>query len=188
MSASHGPREGQAPAQQESLDLKDYIRTIPDFPEPGVLFRDITPLLQRPAAFRYAVDRMSEEYVEKGVDVVVGIDARGFLLAAPLAYLLGKPLVVVRKEGKLPSTTLRVSYELEYGANSVEVHSDSISPGQRVVIVDDLLATGGTLKAAAELVERSGGVIVGLAVLIELTDLGGRRLLEGYPVFSLVRY
>ena len=170
------------------VELEEYIRSIPDFPEPGVLFRDITPLLRAPVAFREALNRLTEFEASRNADIIVGIEARGFLLAAPLAHVAHRPLVPVRKKGKLPFETHSVAYSLEYGADAVEVHTDAIANGQRVLIVDDLLATGGTMAAAASLVERAGGVVVGLAVLVELTELNGRAQLEGYDVLSLIRY
>lgn len=170
------------------VELKDYIRTIPDFPRPGILFRDITPLLKTPAAFKQAVDRLVEHYATRDLDAIVGIEARGFLLASPLAYQMRKPLIPVRKVGKLPFKTHRVTYALEYGSDAVEVHADAISRGQRVLIVDDLLATGGTMSAAARLVEETGGRVAGLAALIELADLKGRERLKGYDVLSLITY
>ena len=170
------------------MELKDYIRDIPDFPAPGILFRDITPLLKDSVAFREAIDRLADYYETREFDTIVGIDARGFLLAAPLAYRLGKALVPVRKEGKLPFKTHKVTYELEYGSDAVEVHTDAIADGQRVLIVDDLLATGGTMAATASLVEQIGGQVAGVGVLVELTDLNGRALLGGYDVLSLVKY
>lgn len=170
------------------VDLTGYIRDIPDFPRPGVLFKDITPLLAEPKALREAVDRLSELCEPLRVDTIVSIEARGFLFAAPLAYCMGKPLVPVRKKGKLPFDTHSVTYDLEYGTDTVEVHTDGIAKGHRVLIVDDLLATGGTMAAAAKLVERTGGEIVGLAVLVELTELGGRGLLKDYNTLSLVKY
>ena len=170
------------------MDLKRYIREIPDFPTPGILFRDITPLLQDPAAFKNVVDLFSERYSGRSIDAVVAIEARGFLFGAPLAYRLGKPLVPARKEGKLPAESLRTEYSLEYGSNVVELHKDGIAPGQRVLIVDDLLATGGTLAATAHLVEEAGGRVEGIALAIELTALEGRKRLRAYDVFSLVQY
>ena len=140
------------------MNLKAWIREIPDFPKPGILFKDITPLLKEPEAFSYAVDRMADHCVRKAVDVVAGVEARGFLFAAPLAVKLSKPLVPLRKAGKLPYDTHRTSYALEYGEAAVEVHTDAIAPGSRVLIVDDLLATGGTLAACVSLVESSGGM------------------------------
>ncbi len=170
------------------MDLSEYIRDIPDFPRPGILFKDITPLLAEPKALREAVDRLSELCAPLQIDAIVSIEARGFLFAAPLAYCIGKPLIPVRKKGKLPYETYSVTYDLEYGTDTVEVHTDAISDGHRVLIVDDLLATGGTMAAAAKLVERAGGTIAGLAVLAELTDLGGRDRLKDYKTFSLVKF
>ena len=170
------------------MDLKKYIREIPDFPVPGILFRDITPLLGDTAAFKYAIDRFAEHYSDSNVDTVIAIEARGFLFGAPLAYRLGTPMVPVRKEGKLPSQSFRAEYALEYGTNVVEMHSDAIKPGQNALIVDDLLATGGTLQAAIKLVELAGGRVAGLALAIELLGLDGRARLRGYDVFSLVQY
>ncbi len=170
------------------MDLSEYIRDIPDFPRPGILFKDITPLLAEPKALHEAVDRLSELCAPLKVDTIVSIEARGFLFAAPLAYCIGKPLIPVRKKGKLPFDTYSVTYDLEYGTDTVEVHTDAISNGQRVLIVDDLLATGGTMAAAAKLVESTGGTIAGLVVLLELTDLGGRERLKDYTTLSLVKY
>jgi len=170
------------------VDLSEYIRDIPDFPRPGILFKDITPLLADPMAFHEAVDWLSELCAPLRVDTIVSIEARGFLFAAPLAYCIGKPLVPVRKKGKLPFETHAVTYDLEYGTDTVEVHIDGISNGHRVLIVDDLLATGGTMAAAAKLVERTGGTIAGLAVVLELTDLGGRERLKDYNTLSLVKF
>ncbi len=170
------------------MDLKKHIRDIPDFPRPGILFRDITPLLKSAEAFRHVVDGLVGYAGRRGAEVVVGIEARGFLLAAPVAYRLGLPLVPVRKQGKLPFQTRAVTYALEYGSSAVELHTDAIGAGQRVLVVDDLLATGGTMAAAARLVEASGGVVAGLAVIIELSDLKGRDRLSGYDICSLVQY
>ena len=170
------------------MELKDYIRDIPDFPTPGILFRDITPLLKAPAAFAETISALADRYSRVDIDAVVGIDARGFLLAAPVALRMKRPIIPVRKQGKLPYETHGVTYQLEYGADSLEMHRDAIMPGDHVLIVDDLLATGGTLAAAAELVERAGGLVAGLAVLIELTALNGRARLSGYDLHALVRY
>ena len=170
------------------MDLKQYIRDIPDFPVEGILFRDITPLMQEPTAFRYVIDRMAEYYEGQDIDVLLGIEARGFLIGAPLAYKLGKPFVPIRKEGKLPYETRSMKYALEYGQNVVEVHTDAVSKGQRAIILDDLLATGGTMAAGAELVESMGGEVAGLGAVIELIDLDGRERLSGYGVYSLVQY
>ncbi|MCZ6615502.1 MAG: adenine phosphoribosyltransferase [Chloroflexi bacterium] len=170
------------------MNLKDLIRDVPDFPEPGILFKDITPLLKAPAAFRYVIDSFADHYRNRPVDVILGIEARGFLFAAPLALQLGKPLVPVRKKGKLPFTTHSVEYALEYGEAAVEVHTDAVAPGERVLLVDDVLATGGTLAAGAQLIEAVGGQVAGLAVLIELVDLHGRDLLGSHDLLSLVQY
>lgn len=169
-------------------DLKQYIRSIPDFPKPGILFRDITTLLSNKDAFRIAIDQLANQFKNKGITKVVGIESRGFLTAAPLAYLLNAGFVPVRKKGKLPHTTIAVSYELEYGVDSLEIHADGILKGERVLIADDLLATGGTAKAACELVEKSGGDVVALGFLIELAALNGRKKLKTYSVSSLMTY
>lgn len=171
------------------IDLGSKIRAIPDFPVQGIIFRDITTLLQDPAAFRAAIDQLCERVRDLGVEVVVGMESRGFIFAAPLAYLLGVGFVPVRKLGKLPGEILSVEYELEYGTNTLEIHSDSIVAGQRVLIVDDLLATGGTVAATIDLVRQLGGVVVASAFLIELDDLGGRSQLDAdQRVISLIRY
>ena len=170
------------------MDIRKNIRTIPDFPTPGVQFRDITSLLGNARAYRYAIDRLHERYREAPPDVVVGIESRGFIFAAALAYALELPMVPVRKEGKLPHTTLRQEYALEYGDNVVEIHADAIARGQRALVIDDLLATGGTLLAAIKLVELLGGEVTECAVVIELPELGGRRRLDRYSVFSMVSF
>lgn len=170
------------------VELKSFIRDIPDFPEPGILFKDITPLLGDPAAFAYTIDLFCQRFKPEDFDVIVPVESRGFLFGAPLAYKMGKPLVPVRKPGKLPAPTHSVEYSLEYGNNSMEIHTDGIQHGQRVLLLDDLLATGGTMAATARLVERSGGVVAGIAVVIELTDLNGRAKLEGYDLVSLIQY
>ncbi len=172
----------------ESIRLEDWIRDIPDFPQPGVLFKDITPLLQNPGAFRAALDRLAAHYAGAGIEAVVGVESRGFIFGAPLAYLLNCGFVPVRKFGKLPAQTETVEYALEYGTNIVEIHTDAVRQGQRVLIVDDLLATGGTVFAAMELVERLGGHIAGIAFLVELTFLGGRDKLKGHDVFAVIKY
>ncbi len=164
------------------------IRNIPDFPIPGVQFKDITPLLADAAAFRTVIDQFAERYAAANVDIVVGIEARGYIFAAPLAYRLGAGLVPVRKPGKLPAKTIQVEYSLEYGTNTLAMHRDAFSHGTRVLLMDDLLATGGTIRAAADLVEQLGGKVVELAFVIELTFLSGRERLANYPVFSLVQY
>lgn len=169
-------------------DLKDAIRDIPDFPRQGVLFKDITPLINDRELFRETVDTLARPFADRGVELVVCIEARGFIFGAALAYKLGAGLAPVRKAGKLPHRTKKVSFELEYGSAAVEIHEDAIRPGTRVLIVDDLLATGGTLAAAVELVEHYRGEIVGVVVLIELDFLKGREKLKGYPFFSLIHY
>jgi len=168
--------------------LREKIREIPDFPKPGILFYDITTLLKDTVAFREAIDLMLEPYRDERIDMVVGMESRGFIFSAPMAYLLGCGLVPVRKLGKLPAETLTVEYALEYGSNTLEIHRDAIQPGQRVLIVDDLLATGGTVKGTIELVERLKGEVVGLAFLVELEFLKGRERLEGRRVSSVIRY
>ena len=170
------------------MDLKEYIRDIPDFPKPGILFRDITPLLGNPQAFGHVIDSLQGRYSNDSIDAIVAVESRGFLFGAPLAYRMGKPFVLVRKPGKLPAATHATEFTLEYGSSSVEIHKDGISQGERVLVLDDLLATGGTLAATARLVEMAGGVVSGIAVVIELTDLNGRDQLKGYDVYSLVKY
>ncbi len=172
----------------ESIHLEDWIRDIPDFPQKGILFKDITPLLQDKAAFRAAMERLAAHYAGAGIEAVVGVESRGFIFGSVLAYLLNCGFVPVRKFGKLPHQTMIVEYELEYGTNIVEIHTDAIKPGQRVLIVDDLLATGGTVSAAMELVENLGGHIVGIAFLVELAFLRGRDRLKGHDVFALIKY
>lgn len=167
-------------------DLQSKIRSIPDFPKPGILFRDITPLLADGPAFKAAVDAMAAPF--HNIDHVVSIESRGFIFGAPMAYTLGAGLVPVRKVGRLPGNTLQEEYELEYGVNTVEIHSDAVKPGQRVIIVDDLLATGGTIRAAVNLVDRLDAELVGIAVLVELKDLKGREKLAGQDVRSLIVY
>lgn len=170
------------------MDLKAFIRDVPNFPAPGILFRDITPLLRNSRAFKYVIDSLLERFKDEPLDTIVAVESRGFLFGAPLAYQMGKPLVPVRKQGKLPAHTHTTEYSLEYGVSKMEIHADAISKGERVLLLDDLLATGGTLAAAARLVEMSGGIVGGIGLVIELTELNGRRLLEGYALFSLVKY
>jgi len=170
------------------MDLKQYIREIPDFPEPGILFRDITPLLRDTRAFKAVIDGLVDHYLDAAFDTIVAIESRGFLFGAPMAYRMGKSFVPVRKKGKLPAATHTAEYSLEYGANIMEVHVGDIARGDRVLILDDLLATGGTLDAAARLVEISGGTIAGIGLVVELMDLGGRGRLSNYDVFSLIQY
>ena len=169
-------------------DLKDRIRNIPDFPKKGILFRDITTLWQDGPSFKKTIEEMAKYYEGKDISVVVGTEARGFIMAATLAYKLGAGFVPIRKLGKLPYKTVKAVYELEYGTDTVEMHEDAFKPGDKVLIVDDLLATGGTAQASVELVEKLGGKIVGLAFLVELTPLKGRDRLKGYEVFSLIKY
>jgi adenine phosphoribosyltransferase len=168
--------------------LRAKIREIPDFPKPGILFYDITTLLKDSDAFKESVDLMIEPYRDEKVDIVVGMESRGFIFSAPMAYQLGAGLVPVRKLGKLPAETITVEYALEYGSNTLEIHRDSIGSGQRVLIVDDLLATGGTVRGTIELVERLKGEVVGLAFLVELDFLKGRERLEGRRVTSVIQY
>jgi adenine phosphoribosyltransferase len=170
------------------MNLKRFIRDVPDFPEPGVLFRDITPLLQDEQAYRYAIDKLTERFEDSGLEAVVGIESRGFLFAAPLAINLGLPLVPVRKPGKLPATHMRVEYALEYGTGQLDIHSDALQRDASVVIVDDLIATGGTALAAAKLVELLGARVDAFAFVVELADLGGRARLRDYELYSLIRY
>lgn len=170
------------------VDLTRYIRDVPDFPKPGIMFKDITPLLRSPESLRTAVDLITGHFQGKAVDLVVGIESRGFIFGAPLAYNLGVGFVPVRKVGKLPSRSVAVEYALEYGNATLEIHEDAVERGQRVVICDDLLATGGTARATLDLVTRLGGEVVGLAFIIELAFLHGRHHLEGYDVLSLVTY
>jgi len=170
------------------IRLEDYIRDVQDFPQQGVLFKDITPMLQDGLAFRAAIDRLAAHYAGAGIQTVVGVESRGFIFGAPLAYQLNCGFVPVRKFGKLPNETMSVEYALEYGTNVVEIHKDAIKPGERVLIVDDLLATGGTVSAAIELVEKLGGHIAGIAFLVELIFLKGREQLKGHDVFALIKY
>ena len=170
------------------MDLKKYIKDIPNFPEPGVLFRDVTPLLADKDAYQESIRLLSDFTKEKKVDLVVGPEARGFLFGCPVALALNCGFVPVRKPGKLPREVVSQSYDLEYGSNEIQMHSDSIQPGQNVLIVDDLLATGGTVDAAVSLIEKMGGNVVGIAFLIELEALKGRELLKDYDVYSVLKY
>ncbi len=168
--------------------FKDKIRVIMDFPEAGIRFKDITTLLKDGKVFHEAIDEMAKPFRDQGINLVVGPEARGFVVGTPVAYTLNAGFIPVRKPGKLPAETLRHEYSLEYGADALEMHQDAIQPGQRVLIVDDLLATGGTMKATIAMVEKLGGIVVGLAFLIELEYLNGRELLKDYPIFSLLKY
>ena len=170
----------------DNLNLADYIRSIPDFPKPGILFRDITPLLSAPEAFRRAVVDMANPFRREKIDVVAAAEARGFIFAAPMALELNASLVPIRKPGKLPSDTESLTYDLEYGTDTLEIHADAIAPGSKVLVVDDLLATGGTVEACCRLVEKVGGVVVGCAFLIELADLKGAERIVQYKTISLV--
>ncbi len=171
-----------------NINLSDLIRNVPDFPIPGIQFKDITTLLRDGGAFRHVIEAFSERYSERDIDAVVGIESRGFILSAPLAYNLGVGLIPVRKPGKLPAETYQIEYELEYGTNTLEIHRDALENGMRVLIIDDLLATGGTIAAATQLVEQAGGVIDELAFLIELTFLNGRQQIGNYSIFSMIQY
>jgi len=170
------------------FDLKALIRGVPDFPQPGVIFRDITPLLQRPNAYRHVIDELTARIDRLGAAAIVGIESRGFLFGAPVAYNLRLPFVPVRKAGKLPAERMSVEFALEYGEAQLDIHADSIARGRRAVIVDDLLATGGTAAAAAKLVELLGAEVCGLAFVVELAFLGGRDRLKDYAIAALVSY
>jgi adenine phosphoribosyltransferase len=168
--------------------VEDYIRTIPDFPEPGIMFRDVTSVVQDADGLKLAIDEMANLLKDTDFDVIAGAESRGFIFGMPIAYLLHKPFVLIRKAGKLPCETVSETYDLEYGTATIEIHKDAIKPGQKVVLVDDLIATGGTMKAAAHLVEQLGGEVVKMLFLIELAGLNGRGALEGYDVASVVSY
>ena len=170
------------------MNFKEHIRVVVDFPEKGIRFKDITTLLKDGESFHQAIDALSEPFKGKGVELVVGPEARGFVIGAPVAYALGAGFVPVRKPGKLPAETLKHEYNLEYGKDSLEIHKDAITPGQKVLIVDDLLATGGTVQATVAMVEALGGIVVGLVFLIELSYLDGRRNLTNYNIMSLLKY
>jgi adenine phosphoribosyltransferase len=172
----------------DDMNLKDHIRTIPDFPKPGILFYDISTLLAHPGAWRATVERMAEAVRPLKPELLVGIESRGFLVAAPLALALGSGFVMVRKKGKLPGRTVRFTYDLEYGTDTIEMQEDAIAPGQRVIVLDDLLATGGTTKAAIDLVTQRGGQVVGAACIIELSFLNGRGRIGDVPFISMVSY
>ncbi|MGD0293473.1 MAG: adenine phosphoribosyltransferase [Terracidiphilus sp.] len=179
------------PEQNKSINveaLKALVRTVPDFPKPGILFYDITTLLKDKTGFARLIDALAGHYIEKKVDLVLGIEARGFIFGPALAYRLNAGFVPVRKPGKLPAKTRRVTYDLEYGSDAVEIHEDAIQPGQRVVLVDDLLATGGTMEATVKLAKLLGGEIVGLAFAVELDFLKGRNRFKDYDVYSLLHY
>ena len=173
---------------QPRLDLAALVRNVPDFPQPGIQFKDITTLIKDGEAFRYVIDHLTQTYRDSTIERVVGVESRGFIFAAPVAYHLGAGFVPVRKPGKLPWRSIKREYALEYGTNTLEVHGDAIEPGQRVLIVDDVLATGGSAAATAALVEELGGKVVGIAVVAELTFLKGRDRLAGYEVTSLIQF
>jgi adenine phosphoribosyltransferase len=171
-----------------TIDLKQQIRNIPDFPKPGILFYDITTLLRDPQGFKATIDSLSMPYANKGIELIIGIESRGFILGAAVAERLGAGLIPVRKPGKLPAKVIKETYDLEYGKDALEIHADAIDKGQRVLIVDDVLATGGTAAAATQLVKKSGGELFGLAFLIELTFLNGKSKLAGEDVYSVLQY
>lgn len=170
------------------MNLENYVASIPDFPKKGILFRDVTPMMQDPDAYKEACDLITNYARERKAEVIVGPESRGFLVGCPAAYNLHIGFVPVRKPGKLPRETVSCKYDLEYGSNELQIHADSIKPGQKVLVIDDLLATGGTVDATCKLVEKLGGEVVGCAFLIELVDLPGRELLKKYDVFSAIKY
>ncbi|MBX7104783.1 MAG: adenine phosphoribosyltransferase [Gemmataceae bacterium] len=170
------------------MELAKFIRDIPDFPKHGIVFKDITPLLADPTAFQFSIDRMAERYAGSDIDAIAAAEARGFLFAAPLALKLRKPLVPLRKPGKLPYRSYSLKYELEYGSAELQMHVDGIDHGARVLLVDDVLATGGTMQASAQLLDHAGGKVAGYCFLVELDFLGGREKLAPHPVYSLIRY
>jgi len=170
------------------MDLAKYIRDIADFPKPGILFKDITPLLADPAAFRHSIEVLADHYKDRRIDAVAAAEARGFLFAAPLSYLMKRPLIPLRKPGKLPYRTHALQYDLEYGSAELHVHIDGVVEGAQVLLVDDLLATGGTMQAGCRLIEKAGGKVASCAFLVELAFLNGREKLYPHEVFSLIRY
>jgi adenine phosphoribosyltransferase len=175
-------------AEPASIKLQDYIRSIPDFPKPGIQFKDITPLLSNPGAFRSAIDQLSRHFEGRGIDVIAAAEARGFIFGAPLAMQMKAGFVPIRKPGKLPYATVAQEYQLEYGTDRLEVHTDALSRGHRVLLLDDVLATGGTMRACCDLVRSTGAELVACAFLMELSFLGGRAKLEPWEVFSLITY
>ncbi len=170
------------------MDLASTIRNVPDFPKPGIQFKDITTLLQAPEAFREVVDQWKARYEGQSLDAIVGVESRGFIFGAPLAYVMGLPFVLVRKKGKLPAETISEEFELEYGTDTIEIHVDALKAGQRVLVVDDLLATGGTVEAVVRLLKRVGAEVVEAAFVVELPPLKGREKLAGVPVHTLVEF
>ena len=169
-------------------NMEDYVRSIPDFPEPGIIFRDVTSVLQDADGLHMAIDKMQELLADTDFDVLAGAESRGFIFGMPIAYNLHKPFVLVRKKGKLPCETVEKEYDLEYGKATIEMHKDSIKPGQKVVIIDDLIATGGTVEACAKMIERLGGEVTRIVFLMELAGLKGREKLAKYDVKSVIRY
>ncbi|MFA5087416.1 MAG: adenine phosphoribosyltransferase [Candidatus Omnitrophota bacterium] len=169
-------------------DLRKYIRDIPNFPKEGIIFKDITTLLNDPAAFKKAVDLLTKQFKKEKIDQVIAVEARGFILGSVVAYKLGAGFVPIRKKGKLPSKTQSVTYDLEYGTDTLEIHEDAVKPQQRVLVVDDLLATGGTVQAVCELLKKQGAHIVGIAFLVELKFLKGKNKLKDFPVYSIIKY
>ncbi|MDZ7672130.1 MAG: adenine phosphoribosyltransferase [Halanaerobiales bacterium] len=170
------------------MNFNDYIRNIPDFPKEGILFKDITPLLKDKDVFKKAIDTMAEQYQDVEIDYVVGIEARGFIIGTPLAYALNKGFIPIRKPGKLPYDKISASYDLEYGSNELEIHTDAIQEGDNILLVDDLLATGGTTRASVDLIEKLGGNIVSIAFLLELVDLKGRDEIKEYDIYTLLQH
>ena len=170
------------------MELKDYVTTIPDFPKPGIMFRDITTVVSSPEGLKMSIDQMVDQLKNIDFDLVAGSESRGFVFGTPVAYALGKGFVLVRKKGKLPRETISQEYDLEYGTATLEMHKDAIKPGDRVVIVDDLIATGGTTEAMIKMIERLGGKVIKICFVMELAGLGGRDRLKGYDVTSLIRY
>ena len=170
------------------MDLSKYIASVPNYPDEGVIFRDISPLMADGEAYRYATDKIVEYAREKNAEVIIGPEARGFIVGCPVAYSLGIGFAPARKKGKLPREVVEVTYDLEYGTDTLQIHKDAIKPGQRVLVVDDLLATGGTIASTIHLIEELGGVVVGTAFLIELLDLKGRDKIKGYDIFTLLEY
>jgi adenine phosphoribosyltransferase len=181
-------RERFAMPASASIEIRDYIRDIPDFPKPGILFKDITPLLSHPAAFRTTIKAFLDHFANRKIDVIAAAEARGFIFGAPLAMEMGAGFVPIRKPGKLPYATVALEYQLEYGTDQLEVHTDAFGPGHRVLLIDDVLATGGTMRACRDLVISAGAVVVASAFLIELSFLNGRAKLEPGEVFSLITY
>jgi len=179
---------GVRSAEGNPLNLSQFIRTIPDFPKPGILFRDITPLLRSAEAFRETVRRLAEPFRTADIQLVAAAEARGFLFAAPVALQLGVGVAPIRKPGKLPWKTISWTYQLEYGTDTLQMHADAVTPGERVLVIDDVLATGGTVEACCRMIEQAGGIVAGCAFLVELCSLGGRNRLQNYPLFSLIQY